>query len=248
MSVAILGLLLLVRKQRLYVSKPLIKPVLLLGLIWSGAMISYLMSVQFVSVSVAVLILYTYPLIVLLVCLVTGKMRSSLSVMMLFVVAFVGVGMMLMKGEYNLSALGVSLAVLAALGAAYTFLAGERVAPRLNPVVLTFWVNVVGLIMIVPFVLDRYSLPEGNEGLMALAGATVCYIVAIVCQFQALSKVSSSTAAFVLNSEPVVSIMLALLVLNESLTGVQWIGVGLVMAVLFVFTVMTSRENTAKGH
>lgn len=243
MSVAVIGLLLLVRRVSFRVPPQLFKSVLLLGLVWSGAMISYLMSVQFISVSIAVLILYSYPLIVLLIGIFSGKIQPNFKMLLLFFIAFAGIGLMLMDGEFELGMWGVALASLAALGATYTFIVGEQIAPKMNPIMLTFWVNLVGLILIIPLVFNQFHLPESAEGFWALAGATACYIAAIICQFQALSRITSEKAAFILNTEPVVSIVLAMLILNESLTTIQWVGVLLVMVVLFLFTLGVSRDS-----
>jgi len=47
-------------------------PLALLGLVWSGAMICYLTAVETISVSLAVLILYFYPLLVLIYSVMRG--------------------------------------------------------------------------------------------------------------------------------------------------------------------------------
>ena len=243
-SVLVIGLILLIKRQALTPSRHLFGPALLLGVVWSGAMIAYLMSVQFISVSVAVLILYSYPMIVLLVSILTGKLNASFGTISLFIAAFIGIALMLMNGEIHLSIYGLGFAVAAALGAAYTFLAGSRVAPKLNPNTLTLWVNLAGLLLIIPLVATQFQLPDTWQGIAALSGATACYVVAILCQFQALSQISAARASFIFNVEPVVSIVLALLVLNETLSAVQWLGVIVVLAVLFIFTKVLPSDHS----
>ena len=46
---------------------------------------------------------------------------------------------------------------------------------------------------------------------------------------------AAAKAAFIFNIEPVVSILLALLILSETLSGIQWIGAAIVVCVLFLF-------------
>jgi drug/metabolite transporter (DMT)-like permease len=88
--------------------------------------------------------------------------------------------------------------------------------------------------MIIPLVYMQFSLPTATPGLVALAAATLFYLIAILCQFEALARLPASTAAFILNLEPVVSILLAAIILQEHLSGLQWLGVALVVSVLFV--------------
>jgi drug/metabolite transporter (DMT)-like permease len=70
--------------------------------------------------------------------------------------------------------------------------------------------------------------------LIAVSAATLFYLVAILSQFQALARLPAANAAFFLNLEPVVSILLASLVLNEMLSLQQWSGVVLVISVVIL--------------
>ncbi len=226
------------RRQRL--------PVFLLGFIWSGSMICYLLSVESISVSLAVLVLYTYPLLVLVYSVLRRQVSPSPVLISIFCLAFLGLYLVLSSGSAKLDSSGLLFASLAGLGAAYTFIRGARIAPQLNPLVMTFWINAVGLAMILPLVYTQFSLPTAGSGLIALAAATLFYVIAILCQFEALARLPATTAAFILNLEPVVSILFAAIILQEHLDGLQWLGVGLVISVLFVaihFTAGSSRAT-----
>ena len=194
MAVIAIGLLVFLRRQSFRVPRLMWGSVALLGFVWSGAMIAYLFSVEYISVSVAVIILYSYPLIVLGVSVTQGRMIRSGRVVTLFILAFGGIVLMLLNAQMLLHPVGLLFVCLAAVGAAYTFLAGERAARAMNPVVLTFWVNAIGLGMIIPLVAGHYQPPQSVLGLGALAGATGCYIIAIICQFKALAEGSSDRA------------------------------------------------------
>jgi drug/metabolite transporter (DMT)-like permease len=87
-------------------------------------------------------------------------------------------------------------------------------------------------VIIVPVAFTQFSLPNSSTGLIALSTATLFYMVAILCQFQALARLPATAAAFILNLEPVVSILLAVFVLHEYLNNLQWVGIALVIAVL----------------
>lgn len=231
-STLIFGLFVFFRRQSFRVNTSERMGVLLIGCVWSGAMIFYLLSVETISVSLAVLILYAYPLIVLLVSFATRQLPASSRLISLFLLAFVGLYLALSTGKVELDTTGLIFAALASLGAAFTFIKGARIAPLLNPLVMTFWINFVGLVMIVPLVYSSFVIDVTPAGLTALAIATAFYVVAILCQFQALARLPAATAAFILNLEPVVSILLAVFILREQLTTVQWFGVALVIAVL----------------
>ena len=189
-------------------------------------------SVETISVSAAVLVLYFYPILVLIYAIFKGELPPSARIISLFLFAFAGLYLALSAGEIKLELAGLSFAALASLGAAFTLIKGARVATALNPLVLTFWVNMAGLIMILPLVYAHFTIVTSESGLSALTIATAFYIVAILSQFQALARLPASTAALILNLEPVVSILLAVFILNEQLEYLQWFGVILVISVL----------------
>jgi len=232
-STLVFGLLIRSRGRVFNIDPQQRLPVLMLGLVWSGAMICYLLSVETISVSLAVLILYTYPLLVLAYSVLLKLVSPSPLLISIFCFAFMGLYLALSGGPVKLDSSGLMLSSLAALGAAYTFIKGARIAPHLNPLIMTFWINTVGLVMIVPLVYTQFSLSTATSGLIALAAATLFYLVAILCQFEALARLPAATAALILNLEPVVSILLAAIVLQEHLSGLQWLGVALVISVLF---------------
>lgn len=238
-STLVFGALISIRQQSLRVSRGNRLGVFLVGAIWSTAMIFYLLSVETISVSLAVLILYAYPLLVLLYSIARGQLPASLRLIFLFLLAFLGLYLTLSSAVMTLDARGLMYAALACLGAAFTFIKGAKVAVLLNPLIMTFWVNLVGLIMILPLVYPSFVLIASTAGISALSLATAFYVIAILCQFQALARLPAATAAFILNLEPVVSILLAVFILKEQLSTMQWLGVILVISVL-VATIGTS--------
>ncbi len=233
-SSLVFGSLLLLARKSFRVAAAERLPLALVGVIWSGAMICYLTAVETISVSLAVLILYFYPLLVLGFALARRQLAPTPALIALFLAAFAGLYLALSGGEIRLHPAGLAFAALASTGAAATFVLGARVAPRMSPLLMTFWVNAAGLVMILPLMPGRFALPAESGGQIALALATLFYLVAILSQFQALARLPAARAAFLLNLEPVVSILLARLVLEELLSVTQWAGVTLVIAIVIL--------------
>jgi len=240
------GLLIVFKRRMFNIDRHQRLPVLMLGLIWSGSMVCYLLSVESISVSIAVLVLYTYPLLVLIYSVLRRQVSPSPALIAAFCLAFLGLYLALSSSSVKLNTTGLLFALLAGLGAAYTFIRGARIAPLLDPLVMTFWINAAGLALIIPLGYTQFSLPTAGIGLIALAAATLFYVVAVLCQFEALARLPAATAAFILNLEPVVSIVLAAIILHDNLVTLQWIGVALVVSVLFAairFTAVTSTTS-----
>jgi drug/metabolite transporter (DMT)-like permease len=233
-STLVFGMLLLLRRASFAVDPGQRLPLAMLGIVWSGAMICYLVAVETISVSLAVLILYFYPLLVLAYSILRGQLRASLALIALFGTAFFGLYLTLSGAEMTINLEGVIFAALAGTGAAFTFISGAHVASAMSPLLVTFWVNSAGLLMMLPLVPGKIVLPEAGPAILALGLATLFYLVAILSQFQALARLSAARAAFLLNLEPVVSILLAGLVLHEQLSLLQAGGVILVITAVLL--------------
>lgn len=205
-----------------------------LGFFWSGGMICYLLSVETIPVSLAVLIFYTYPLLVLFWSILRGEIRPSAALIGLFLGAFAGLWLMLYGGRLEIDPVGILFACLASLGAAFTFIRGARVAPHIPPLLMVFWINATGLVMIAPLLFDGLAWPAAGPASVALAVATLLYLIAILSQFEALARLPAARAALILNLEPAVSILMAYLIIGEVLSPVQWSGVVIVIAILLL--------------
>jgi len=245
-SSLVFALYLLIRRQSFDVNASERGGVFQVGAVWSGAMILYLLSVETINVSLAVLILYAYPLLVLLYAITARQLPASWRLIILFLLAFTGLYLALSTGEVELNATGLIFASLASIGAAFTFIKGARVAPKLKPIVMSFWVNLVGLVMILPLVYSSFASGVSNKGLTALGIATALYVIAIFCQFQALSRLPATMAALILNFEPVVSILLAVIILREAIGPWQWVGIALVISVLIASILMGQSQGGEK--
>lgn len=246
-SVLVFGLLILARRDSFKVNTAQRLPLIALGVIWSGAMICYLVAVETISVSLAVLILYVYPLLVLAYSILKRQLAPSPLLISLFVGAFIGLYLALSGGEMALSINGLIFAALASCGAAFTFICGARVAPSMSPLLMTFWINALGLALILPMMAGKLALPETQAGSIALVAATLFYLIAILSQFQALARLPASRAAFLLNLEPVVSILLAYLILNETLSMVQTSGVIMVLGTIIIALRFKPGDRASEG-
>jgi len=110
----VFGLLLLVRRDRFKVPQAQRLPLALIGMLWSGGMIFYLLAVESLAVSLAVLIFYSYPLLVLAYSTITGRLKASPFLIGLFIAAFAGLYLALSGSAVRVDLKGVLLAALAA--------------------------------------------------------------------------------------------------------------------------------------
>src|SRR5581483_5405294 len=76
-------------------------------------------------------------------------------------------------------------------------------------------------------------LPPTVHGLVGLAGVIATYFIGVIAFFAALKRIGAVRTALLSQLEPVVSVLAAILILQEHVTAVQAVGIALVMAALY---------------
>lgn len=210
------------------------QPVLLFGLSTALVGIAYLSSVAFVPVSVAAVVFYTFPVLIVLAepVLTPAPFRTDRLVVAL--VAFLGIALVVGPDLHGLDPRGLALAGLASLSAAAQFFAAARCAqtPTLPKL---FWSHVVilpvaGLVLLA----TGGFLPPQNFLLAPIAVAITYggYIVGFVFQILALARVAPGPAGLAFCAEPVFAVIIAAFVLAERLGPLQYAGCALVIAAI----------------
>ena len=193
------------------------------------------MSVIYIPVSFVALIFYTYPLIILVYSYFNKKKLSKLQLIGFFA-AFVGLGIALGPSFENLNFVGIGLSFLAAFGAATVLIVNERLSFHLNPIIINSFVNFFCFIFfgIIIYFKFNIELPFNNTGWLFIIFAALCYCLAFYMQILAVKKIGSTRTSLLLYIEPLVAIVSAILLLNETLTILQIIGTIIVISSLIV--------------
>jgi len=205
-----------------------------------------------ISIALAMLGFYTYPAIVAVVVVVSGRERLDGGRILALALALVGMALVVLgqatpDGELRLDVLGIALALAAAcLNVVYLFAAREgylalpaREAALAVLVVSEVWYLVLAIVSGQAAIL---ALPLAEPGLLpwlVLAG-TMGAAVAVVLFTAGLRIVGGIRTSILMLLEPVAASLLALVVLGESLTPVQVVGGALVLGA----AVLVERRST----
>jgi drug/metabolite transporter (DMT)-like permease len=188
--------------------------------------------------SLLALILYTYPVLVVVGAVAIGRERASARRVAALLIASAGVVLVLAgAASGSFDALGAAMGFGAALAYTNYILIGDRVVsgvPLLALVTLvctgaavSFW--------IAGFARGGPDLAQSAEGYAWIGAiALVSTVGAILTFFAGLARVGPSAAAILSIFEPVVTVALAAAVFAESLAVVQLAGGALVLAAVVV--------------
>lgn len=137
--------------------------------------------------------------------------------------------------------LGIALGIAAAAIYSVYIIVGTRLGSRVEPLALaTVVIGSAALVFAVAALARGPVLPRTLAGWAAITGiALVCTVGAITLYFAGLSRVGATRAATLSTIEPLFTVMLAAVVLDERIAAVQVAGGALIL----VAVVMLARQK-----
>jgi len=213
----------------------------------AGNFTFYFLAISFGSVAVAVTLMYTAPVYVYLIMLVTGSERLTPGILIAIAAVLVGVALLTELPGGALS--GVSLASVAAgiaAGLSYAvFLFGFRnAAARGSSVVALAVAFLVFLVVLGAFVNDVQLTAAPRSGdallfvLLGLLGAGLSFFLYVI-GLRSASPVAVSLVAAV---EPITASLFGLFLLGQELGAGQWLGLAVILAAVSIMTVHRHRK------
>lgn len=198
----------------------------------------YLSAVVYIPVSLAVLIFYTYPLMVAAYAAIVQRTPLGALRGIAFIAAFAGLAIAFGPSFDGLDWRGVALAAAAAASLTAMFIFSAVALRHVGVVSITFYSNIgsFSVMVAIVYAFGGPALPTADVGWGGLIGSGLCYAVGIFLHFGAINVIGAARTAMAFNLEPLIAMILAALLLGESLTLVQYAGGGLVIVAL----VMTS--------
>jgi drug/metabolite transporter (DMT)-like permease len=196
--------------------------------------VGYLSSVYFIKVSLAVVLLYSFPLMVGMLAAVSGRERIALPKALALLVAFAGLVMAVGLESGSVDWRGVALVLVAALGIAGNLTFSGPYLEGVDSLTVNIWNNLWGALALGAFLAlsGRVAWPATGFGWAMIGAVVFCYILGLGLMFGALKYLPPSQAAVMLNLEPVITILVAVLWRGEALLPLQWLGVAIMLAAL----------------
>ena len=220
--------------------------VMLLGSLLALAGIAAFFGLQRLNAGTFVVLFYTYPTMVALISLFLGERLSLLGYAAL---ALTLVGIVLSAPDLNADiggdALpGVVLALLNALFVAIYFLWSHRLLrgiPALRGTAWTVTGTLVTLLILAPF--GGITVPNTPDAWLNLFLLAVISTVVPVFSLNAgIQKLGATRASIVSSFEPILTSILAMLFLHETMQSIQWIGAICIVASVVILQLRPNSE------
>ena len=216
----------------------------LVGVLLCTEMYVLLGAIVTVPVALAVLIFYTYPIIIACWKWTSGEETFTWAAFVLMLAGFCGLFFVLINTPPSqLEIIGISLAIVAALVMAAMLITSEHNLVRYNNQVVLFYslAMVVAIIVLSSLVAVDLNWPSGTLGWLVFLGSSIFYVVATFTLFKAVSLVGPLRTAIIDNTAPVWAILFGYILLAQSLTPKQ-IGGALVVIVAVMLLQLVKRR------
>jgi drug/metabolite transporter (DMT)-like permease len=184
--------------------------------------------------ALAVLIFYLFPLIAAAIVAVLGWERFAWQTGAATLLALVGLALALDIRGGNLNALGVALAFFAALGLAVVIVVSSRIIGKgdARPPTLYMAAAASALLLVLCAASGDLALPNSPSGWLGFIAAAGFYGFAMIAFFIALSMIGPVRASLLSYADAVISAGLGVIVLGQTLTLLQVVGIALVIVAL----------------
>jgi drug/metabolite transporter (DMT)-like permease len=232
-----LGLIFVITRPRLFVlPKRQVVVCIFLGVFGYAVFSSlYFYSIQGLSVSLAAMLLFTFPLFVNLGEHFIFKEALHPIEILLLGLAFSGL-ILLLWGPLFFESLKY---IVAALGAAVTYsiyvLVSGRVQQRVHPMTSSFYVILAAAVALYIFHRPEFASAVSltkKQWIYVGGLSIICTILPITLFLVGLQRMKSGLASLIVMIEPVVAALAAAALLAERLTLVQYLGMTMIIAAL----------------
>lgn len=235
---AALMLVVVLRAQgvRLGLPAPVAWQSLGLGLFLAGYSWSLFVAIGIMPVALAIVVFYTWPFMVGLGAWAMGQERLTWLWPVAAGIAFVGLGLALGLGPGTPAPdpVGVLYALAGAAGWAVLLLLNRKLVGRGDSRPVTLWMLVSAIVIYVAAaaIFGDFHLPTTPVGWAAFAASAGIYSVLPMSVFIVAAAAGPVRTALVMNFEPIASMVLTALILDQVLAPLQMFGAVLVVASL----------------
>lgn len=211
------------KKLSLRVSKEQIKLILFMGVIgYSMTSILLFTSYNYIDVGIAGMILHTYPLMVMILSIIIYKEKFKLKKFLYLMVTTIGVFIMLDIKVGSINTIGVVLVLLSALCyAIYVLGASNDKVKNIDSYVMTFYISIISAIVgsTTGIVTNSFNNPINFYGIISiLLIAFISTVVALMAFLKGVKLIGPTNSAIFSALEPIVSLVLGVIILGESIS------------------------------
>lgn len=214
-----------------------------LGILTAFQTLVIFTSFRYIPISLAILVEYTYPLLVLIAMRVLFGEGLTVARVVAMVVALAGLALALGVDPSKAHPLGIALAALSAVWVATRLIASSRFLRTADVIRLLIHMQVAGLAVALPLfaLLGLLQFPQTLEGAAALGGMAALNGVGVFLALKALTLIGPTRTSMAQAMESVFTVAFAGVLLGESLSPQKILGASMVIGAVATIQFLRTR-------
>ena len=221
---------------------------LALGMLFAVMVYIGFLSLEYLDVSVYIVIVYVYPVLVVVGSSLLGHHRASPLIWLSLAVVMVGVVLTvpeLFGGVGEISGLGVGIVIVQAFLMAAFMIVSGRVLPPTDGVVQAGWNVLGGTVAMAPLAFGGGLVVPTGTTLVAevLLFALVPTLLSNVFFYRAMRHIAPGIVAMVMTAEVALAILWSIIFLDEEVRGIKLLGAAVVIAGVLLAQWVIVRES-----
>jgi drug/metabolite transporter (DMT)-like permease len=232
-------------RQSLRLPRALLRPSLIAGIGGAIFVFGIYGAINTINISLAVLILYLYPIVLAIYEHLSGSIRISNAQWFWGLAACCGLALILGVKFEQISLVGVALAMLAMLASVLITVTNVKVAASVGSLVSNLYMSLWGMIIfsLVLLLAGELQAPRDPTGWAALLGNGAAYCIAWVAFFSGARILGATRASMITLVEPPMAALVAWLVFGETFNALQWVGFATVLVSLLMFEMLARADR-----
>ncbi len=197
------------------------------GLCYTLQSTFYLTAVRYIAPSLAALLLYTYPIVVVSLSCIFERERLTRLTAVSISISFIGVLLILGTAYGQISGIGILLALGAAAVYSIYIILGNRVIKSIPPIITSTFVSIfAGMgILVVSLFTEGLNFTFSPAAWAPISGLIFfSTIIAILTFFRGIELLGPSRASILSMTEPLFTTLSAVILFQDRLTPLQAVG------------------------
>ena len=222
--------------------------VLILSLLFAVQSWLYVEAVKYMSVGLASVVLFTYPLLTYLIISITKKRSLDLTTILMFMIAIVGIAAISQSDEgFYTMAIGIILALLSALSYSLILIITPRMSSLRNWEIVKFTTLIPALGFLYLFMKETGFYWPQKEALLLSLVSGAFFAIGMMFYHISIKKYGPVRTANIGYTEPLLVLIFGFIAYLDTITIIQ--GIGVIMVALASITIEKRQltQNSISG-
>lgn len=210
---------------------------ILFGILQSITMITYFISIQNASVSIAVLLLSTAPVYVTIFSPILLKEKTKKKGVVALILSIAGIYLIVGPENINnsLTSMGILAGIASGISYAFQVITSKYASSDYSGYEQAFWSFLIAAIILIPFSRVPFDVVSNNLIYLVIL-AIFPTILSVSLYFNGLKKVRAQSASILGLIEPLSAVFFAVIILKETISISEFIGGVLILAAAAIVT------------